>query len=353
MECEGKRILIIDDESVIRRTIADYLEDEGCIPLEAGNGAQGLEMMRQHNPDAVIVDLNMPVMDGYTFIQRFSSEFPEIPVIALSGVGVLDKAVDSMRKGAWDFLAKPLVSMRVLVFTLIRAFERAQLLRENRLYKEHLEQEVDRKTREILSLNQEIIVTQREIILRLGDVVETRSHETGNHVLRVSEYAYLLCLLAGVREESAAAIKLAVPMHDIGKIGIPDLILNKPGALTPEERSIIEGHSEIGYNIFKHSKLPVLQLAARIARHHHERWDGKGYPLRLKGLDIPFSARVTCLVDVFDAISHRRVYKDAWPLEKSLEHIRAGAGSQFDPSLASVFYENRDAFIEIHHRYEE
>lgn len=353
MEFDGKCILIVDDESVIRHTIADYLEDEGCNSLQASNGVQGLNMMREHHPDAVIVDLNMPVMDGYAFIQHINAEFPETPVIALSGVGVLDKAVDSMRKGAWDFLPKPLVSMRVLIFALDRAFERAQLLRENRLYKEHLEQEVERKTSQILSLNREIILTQQEIILRLGDLVETRSHETGNHVLRVSEYAYLLCRLAGVAEETAAAIKLAAPMHDIGKIGIPDHILNKPGALTPDERATIEGHAEIGYNIFKESNLPVLQLAAKIALHHHERWDGGGYPCRLQGEAIPFSARVICLADVFDAISHRRAYKEAWPLEKSLAHIRAGAGSQFDPSLTEVFCQNQDSFIAIHNRYEE
>ncbi len=353
MECIGKHILVIDDEKAIRKTISDYLEDEGCFLTEAANGAEGLELIRKSPPDAVIVDLNMPVMDGFSFISHMSNEFPEIPVITLSGIGVLDKAVDSMRKGAWDFLSKPLVSMKVLVFTLNRAFERASLLRENRLYKEHLEQEVDKKTREVLALNQEIITTQQEIIMRLGDVVETRSHETGNHVLRVSEYAHLLCRLAGKNEEEALAIKLASPMHDIGKIGIPDIILNKPGALTSEERAIIETHTTIGFNIFNRSTLPILKLAAEIALYHHERWDGTGYPRRLKNEQIPFSARITCLVDVFDAISHKRVYKGAWGLDKSAAFIEENSGGLFDPELVRVFISNQSCFLDIYHRYEE
>lgn len=353
VEWYGKEILIVDDEKAIRDTLSDYLEDEGCLPVVAANGIEALDIIHAKLPDGMIVDLNMPMMDGFELINIVSSEFPEMPIIALSGVGILDKAVDSMRKGAWDFLSKPLISMKVLMFSLQRVFERTRLLRENRLYKEHLEAEVDRKTRQVLALNESMITTQTEIIMRLGDVVETRSHETGNHVLRVSELAYRMSQLAGVEEETAREIKVASPMHDVGKIGISDLILNKPGALTPEERQVMETHTTIGYYIFKPSKLPILQLAAEISRDHHERWDGQGYPNKRKGLEIPFSARVTCIVDVFDAVSHARVYKPAWDLDRSLAYIAENKGTMFDPVLVDLFLTNKDQFLEIFHRYED
>lgn len=349
METKGKTILVVDDEMAIRESIADYLEDTGCFPETAANGVEALDKLAIKEYDAMILDLNMPGVDGFGVIEKTFPRYPEMPIIVLSGVGVLDKAVEAIRKGAWDFLGKPIQNFSVLILTLNRALERARLLKENRLYKEHLEDEVRKKTEQVLEMSRTLILTQKEIILRLGDVVETRSHETGNHVLRVSEHAALLGKLAGMSHEEAEDLKVASPMHDVGKIGISDLILNKPGKLTSEEFLIIQQHTVIGYNIFHKSSLPVLQLAAEIALNHHEKWNGEGYPNGIAGKKIPFSARITSIVDVFDAITHARVYKSAWTMEDSLELMKGNSGILFDPELLALFMKNFDAFLAIHH----
>ena len=348
MESKGKAILVVDDEMAIRESIADYLEDTGCFPETAANGLEALEKLEVKEYDAVILDLNMPGVDGFGVIEKTFPRYPEMPIIVLSGVGVLDKAVEAIRKGAWDFLGKPIESFSVLSLTLNRALERARLLKENRLYKEHLEDEVRKKTEQVLEMSRTLILTQKEIILRLGDVVETRSHETGNHVLRVSEYASLLGTLAGMNREEADDLKVASPMHDVGKIGISDLVLNKPGRLTDDEFIIMQQHTFMGYHIFHKSSLPVLQLAAEIALNHHEKWNGEGYPNRIAGEKIPFSARITSIVDVFDAITHARVYKTAWTMEESFKFMQENSGIMFDPELLALFIKNFEEFLDIY-----
>jgi len=353
MESKDKSILIVDDEKAIRESISDFLEDTGCRPETAANGLEAVEMIRSKKYDAVIIDLNMPEMDGFEVLERIAPENPNMPIIVLSGIGIIDKAVEAIRKGAWDFLPKPINSFSVLQITLNRVFERARLRTENRLYREHLEDEVKRKTAQVIEMSRSLIAAQKEIILKLGDVVETRSHETGNHVQRVSEYTYLLGKLYGMDEDEALDIKLASPMHDVGKIGIPDNILNKPGILSEEEFEIIKNHTVIGYSIFNSSELPVLKLAAEIALCHHENWDGTGYPNRIKGKDIPLNARITTIVDVFDAVSHSRVYKGAWDIKESCSYIKKNSGIMFDPELTELFLNNIDQFLEIHYEFTE
>lgn len=353
MECGGKSILIIDDEKAIRESLSDFLEDYGCVTSVAANGREALEILEVVEPDAILVDLNMPEIDGFEFIDRTAGKYPEMPIVVLSGMGIIDKAVDAIRRGAWDFLSKPLSSLSVLQITLNRVFERARLLRENRIYREHLEDEVRKKTEQVLEINQAVITTQKEIILKLGDVVETRSHETAHHVQRVSEYAGLLGRLAGLTEEVSQNIRLASPMHDVGKIGISDQILNKKGSLTDDEFSVIKNHTLIGHSIFKESPLPVLKLAAEIALYHHEKWNGEGYPAGIGGEKIPFSARITTLVDVFDAITHARIYKAAWDLDTSIEYIKNNKSNIFDPFLTELFMKHLDMFLEIYNQFRE
>lgn len=201
------------------------------------------------------------------------------------------------------------------------------------------------------SLNNEIIETQKEIILTLGEIVETRSKETANHVVRVAEYCYLLASLYGLTEEEAELLKMASPMHDIGKVGIPDHILNKPGKLTIEEFEIIKTHSLIGYEVLSKSKRNIMQTAAQIALSHHEKWDGTGYPKYKKGTDIDVFSRITSLADVFDALSHKRVYKEAWPEHEVIAYIESQSGKMFDPDLVDLFLENIDAFKHIKNQY--
>jgi len=200
---------------------------------------------------------------------------------------------------------------------------------------------------EIYNLQNEIIETQKEMLERLGDLVETRSKETGHHVHRVAEYSALLAQYSGLDAKEVELIRMASPMHDIGKIAIPDVILLKPDRLDKEEFEIMKTHAQKGYEVFKNSKRDLLQAAATIAYEHHERWDGKGYPRGLKEEDIHLYGRITAIADVFDALGTQRVYKEAWPLEKILQLFKEEQGQQFDPKLLEIFFENIDAFLEI------
>ncbi|MBI2421807.1 MAG: DUF3369 domain-containing protein [Candidatus Hydrogenedentes bacterium] len=198
-----------------------------------------------------------------------------------------------------------------------------------------------------ISLNNEILETQREIIFKLGEIVENRSRETGNHVKRVAEYCGVLARAAGLSSDEAAVLRFASPMHDLGKMAIPDSILKKPGKLTDEEMDVMKSHTTIGYDMLRHSKRELLGAAATIALQHHERHDGKGYPNGLQGHDIHIYARIASIADVFDALGVKRVYKDAWPMEEILAHFHAQRGTQFDPELVDVFFNSLDSLIAI------
>jgi PAS domain S-box-containing protein len=205
---------------------------------------------------------------------------------------------------------------------------------------------------DIYRLNEEISLTQKEIVEKMGAIGETRSKETGDHVKRVAEYSYLLAKLYGLSEEEAVTLKEASPMHDIGKVGIPDEILNKPGKLTPEEFTIMKTHAEIGYEMLKHSERDLLQASAIVAYTHHEKWDGSGYPQGTGGEDIHIFGRITAVADVFDALGHDRVYKKAWELDRIYELFRDQRGIHFDPELVDIFFDNLDQFLAIKTEYD-
>jgi response regulator RpfG family c-di-GMP phosphodiesterase len=204
---------------------------------------------------------------------------------------------------------------------------------------------------ENLRLNREIIGTQEELITRLSEVVETRSHDTARHVRRVSEFCELIAGKFGMTAESVHDLKMASTMHDIGKIGISDEILLKPDILTDEEFSIIKNHTGIGYAILKDSSRPLLQTAAQICLQHHERYDGKGYPAGLKGEDIHINARIVSICDVFDSITHGRIHRKPWPTVKAIDYLKAEKGLHFDPVLAEIMIENAEAAIEINNTF--
>jgi len=204
---------------------------------------------------------------------------------------------------------------------------------------------------EIESLNEEIINTQKDIIYTMGEIAETRSKETGNHVKRVAQYSKILALKYGLSPEDAEMLKLASPMHDIGKVGIPDNILNKPGKLTPDEYEIMKTHASLGYEMLKHSNKRILQTAAIVSHEHHEKYDGSGYPNALEGNQINIYARITAIADVFDALGSDRVYKKKWEDEKIFQLFKDEKGKHFDPELIEIFFENLDeilAFREAH-----
>jgi len=200
-------------------------------------------------------------------------------------------------------------------------------------------------------LNKELVDTQKEVIVTLGEIVETRSNETANHVRRIAEYVYILGQLAGFDDNEAQLLRLAAPMHDVGKIGIPDAILNKPGKLTSEEFDVIKTHSQIGYDILKHSEREIMKTAAIIALEHHEKWNGKGYPCGLSGRQIHVNSLITAITDVFDALICKRIYKDAWSVDQIIALFKEERGQHFNAELADLFLENIDMFLKVKKRF--
>ncbi|WP_408997827.1 HD-GYP domain-containing protein [Sulfurovum sp.] len=198
---------------------------------------------------------------------------------------------------------------------------------------------------QVESLNEEIINTQKEIIYTMGEIAETRSKETGNHVKRVAEYSKILALKSGLGENEAEMLKLASPMHDIGKVGIPDNILNKPDKLTADEFEIMKTHASLGYEMLKHSNKKILQAAAIVSKEHHEKYNGEGYPNGLKGDEIHIYARITAVADVFDALGSDRVYKKKWDDKDIFEYLKKESGESFDPKLIDIFFENIDEIL--------
>ena len=218
-------------------------------------------------------------------------------------------------------------------------------------YQHNLEDMIEEGLKEIAQLNEEITDTQKEVVFTMGSIGESRSKETGNHVKRVAEYSKILALACGKTEEEAELLKMASPMHDIGKVAIPDDILKKPGRLTQEEFEVMKTHAQLGYDMLKMSQRPILHTASIVAYQHHERWDGKGYPRGLKGEEIHLYGRITAIADVFDALGSKRVYKPAWEDEKIFNLFKEEAGHQFDPKLIELFFENLDEILKVRDKF--
>ena len=212
---------------------------------------------------------------------------------------------------------------------------------------DEIESKIEDGLIEIKNLNQEIENTQKEVVFTMGSIGESRSKETGNHVKRVAEYSKLLALYYGLDKKEAEMLKQASPMHDIGKVAIPDAILNKPGRFDESEREIMNTHASLGYEMLKHSNRPLLKMAAIVANEHHEKWDGTGYPRGLSGEDIHIYGRITALADVFDALGSDRVYKKAWDDEKIFNLFKEERAKHFDPKLVDIFFEHLDEFLKI------
>lgn len=218
-------------------------------------------------------------------------------------------------------------------------------------FTEHLETQNDEKIVEVIALNKDIKETQKEIIFTMGTIGEIRSRETGNHVKRVAQYTKLLALYSGIHEYDAEMLKQASPMHDIGKVGIPDAILNKPGRLTFDEMEIMKTHADLGYDMLKHSDKKLLGIAATIAHEHHEKYDGTGYPNGLKGENISIEGRITAIADVFDALGSERKYKKAWSDEDIFKMFEEQKAKHFDPKLIDIFIENKEDFFAIRNQF--
>ncbi len=325
-------ILIVDDTPDNITILSDILADYKV--KAANNGAKALEIASRFRPDLILLDIMMPEMDGYAVCTRLKRDLhtKHIPVIFVTA---MDEETDETRGfelGAVDYITKPVSAPVVQA----RVRTHLKLYDQNRA----LEDLVNERTK---ALNQ----SRLEIIRRLGLAAEYKDNETGMHVIRMSYYCRVIATAIGMSKEVADLILSASPMHDVGKIGIPDNILRKPGRLDARERSIMEQHSEIGARIIGEHDYPLLDMARTVALTHHEKWDGTGYPQGLKGDQIPLAGRIVAVADVFDALVSKRPYKEAWPFEKAVSVIREESGRHFDPGLVTAFVDHLDEIIEL------
>ncbi len=334
-------ILAVDDEPFNLDLIEFAFLDMQNISLQkATNGEEALSIVKQNEVDTILLDLRMPVMDGFITLKHLKSnpKYKDIPVIVVTANA--EEKNRALKEGASDFLAKPIDPEELKLRTL----NHAELFQ----HRQHLDKLVQEKTQKLSQAIKKVKAAEYEIALRLGIASEYRDLETGMHIKRISHYSTLLGRLAGFTPEEEELILYASPLHDIGKIGIPDAILLKPGRLTEEEFKIMKQHTIIGKKILDGAEnYPVLEKGKIIAYQHHEKYDGTGYPNGLKGEEIDIFARIVAIVDVFDALSSKRIYKDAFPLEKTLSIMKENRGTHFDPNLLDLFLDNIDLFLEI------
>lgn len=341
-------LLIVDDDRQVRDVLHQIFATAGYSCLLAHNGQQGLELFRAARPPLVVTDLKMPVMSGIDLLRRVRELDEDAAVMVLTGAADVKTAIDSLKLGAYDFIMKP-VNIDELLIAAERALERRTLLRERREYQQTLERRVAEATRDLAAAYRELEATYATTLEALGSALDTRDVGTESHSRRVHGYALATAREYGVPEAELRDLAHGVLLHDIGKIGIPDAILLKPGKLTPEEWTIMRTHPDIGRRLIE--KIPFLRGAVPIVYSHHEKWDGSGYPRGLRGEEIPLGARIFAVVDAFDAMTFDRPYSRAISFEAAKAEIKRCAGSHFDPAVVEAFFRvPEDLLAEIRRR---
>ncbi len=325
------RILAVDDEMALCDMVAAWLRREGISCDTAYCVDDAISLMRQTHYDLVISDITMPGKSGIELLSIVRESFPTTAMIMATAVDNRETALLTLEKGAFGYTIKPF-ERNEFIINIFNALERRRIILEHEGYERHLEQEVRDRTEDIRN-------REEQIALHLISASGYRDEETGQHIKRIGLYGEVLARKIGWSQEKIDYMRVAGPMHDVGKIGIPDEILRKPGKLSPEEFAIIKQHPQIGAQILANSSIPLLQMAHDIALYHHEKWDGSGYPRGLKNDAIPVSAQIVALVDVYDALSNDRVYRAALPEEKVLSIMREGKGSHFNPQMFEYFLE--------------
>jgi putative two-component system response regulator len=339
--------VVIVDDSEINLTLFKYMVARiaGVTPHCFAVSADALDWCAQNGADVVVVDYMMPAPDGLEFIRRFRQlpALADVPVVMVTANDLKEVRYAALEAGATDFLTKPVDKNEFIA----RIGNMATLRRSQRLLADRAALLAD----EVAAATATIVERERETIFRLSRAAEYRDPETGSHIMRMANYSLLIAAALGMDDEQRQLIFEAAPMHDIGKVGIADHILLKPGRLTPEEFEIMKGHAAIGHEILQGSSSPKLNAAATIALTHHEKWDGSGYPRGLAGDEIPLYGRIVTVADVFDALTSARPYKQAWGLDEAADFLRSHAGHHFDPGCIAAFFKSWDQVLDIHTRY--
>jgi putative two-component system response regulator len=349
----NERILIVDDEEQIRTLLARLLGAQGYECLTAEDAASAWQVLKETRVALVLSDVNMPGESGIDFTREVLKQYPDTAVVMVTGMDDRRYADVAIELGAYGYILKPF-KPNELIINVGNAVRRRALEIENRGHRERLEQTVLDRTAalrdtiaQLETSDAELRLLREETIRRLSSAAEFRSQETGEHIVRMSLYCALLAQLAEVDADRAEMMRIASPMHDVGKLGIPDAILLKPGPLTTEEREVMEDHAEIGYRILAGSQVELLDLAALMALTHHERIDGTGYPRGLAGDEIPIEGRIAAVADVFDALTSDRVYRPAFTPDEARAMMEEGRGTQFDADLLDLFFGAFDDVVAI------
>jgi putative two-component system response regulator len=344
------RILIVDDEQDLRIIFKRFLEVDGYDCEIVGSAEEALDQLTREEFSLVITDINMPGMSGIDLLREIRRRYPEVAVLVISAVDDRKVAVKALELGAFAYMIKP-VSRNELAINVINGLRHRFLELEHRQQNERLEELVQRRTQRLSEAKQELAVASEETVLRLAKAAEFRDDETAQHTLRMSHYCKMIAEKLNFSQERCELVRLASQLHDVGKIGIPDAILLKPGKLTDEEFTLMKEHAMFGFRILSDSKAALLQTGAIIARSHHERYDGNGYPDGISGEEIAIEARIAAVADVFDALTSKRVYKDPMPTDRAAAILRQDSGKHFDPRLVDIFLNNMDTVLAIRERF--
>lgn len=330
-------ILLVDDTPANIDILVGILRDHYQLKV-ALNGETALRIINDSPPDLILLDVMMPGMSGFDVCKTIKSNplTATIPVIFVTALGEINDETEGLGLGAADYITKPVNAavVKARVACQLKLYNQAQ----------HLETLVQQRTSELQS-------TRLHIVQCLGRAAEYKDNETGYHVIRMSHYSELLARAAGLNDHFCSLLLHAAPMHDIGKIGIPDNILGKCDSLDEDEWRVMQQHPQLGANILGDLDSELMQMASRIALTHHERWDGQGYPFGIKGEEIPIEGRIVAISDVFDALTSARPYKPAWSIRETMKYLKDSRATHFDPDLVDIFVPLEDQLLQIRERY--
>lgn len=335
-EVENKQLtlLVVDDEPAICSVVNKYFQVNGFNCRSAANVKEALTILGRTPIELVLSDIKMPKYNGTYLLKEIQKRYPDTAVIMMTGVNDTFQAVECLKLGAYDYIAKPF-DLDELNLAVHRAIERKNLLKEKKAYNHQLETKVQERTLELVRAYDEIEKTYHRTLEVLITALDLRERSTAGHSKRSIEYTRLLALELNIRGNQLINLTRGALLHDVGKIGIPDTVLLKPGPLSESEWKMMRKHPRYGYQMLKDIKF--LELSLDVVLYHHERWDGKGYPKGLKAEDIPLGARIFAVVDAFDAINSKRVYREAQSFEKARQILLENSGTQFDPAIVKAF----------------